>query len=93
MADIHQPLHANYQQDAGGNKYQVQFQGQGMNLHRVWDSGLLSTRNLDWKAYANMLDAEGFARLRFPVAGPSPAAGRGRPLKSRCDIAFPETGD
>jgi hypothetical protein len=59
IGDIHQPLHANYQQDAGANKYQVQFQGQGTNLHRVWDSGLLSTRNLDWKSYANMLDAEG----------------------------------
>jgi hypothetical protein len=68
IGDIHQPLHANYQQDAGGNKYQVQFQGQGMNLHRVWDSGLLSTRNLDWKAYANMLDGEGFAPLPPAIA-------------------------
>ena len=68
IGDIHQPLHANYQQDAGGNKYQVQFQGQGMNLHRVWDSGLLGTRNMDWKAYAAMLDAEGFAPLPPPIA-------------------------
>ena len=68
IGDIHQPLHANYQQDAGGNKYQVQFQGQGMNLHRVWDSGLLGTRNMDWKAYAAMLDSEGFAPLPPPIA-------------------------
>jgi hypothetical protein len=68
IGDIHQPLHANYQQDAGGNKYQVQFQGQGTNLHRVWDSGMLGTRNLDWKAYAAMLDSEGFAPLPAPAA-------------------------
>ena len=68
IGDIHQPLHANYQEDAGGNKYQVQFQGQGMNLHRVWDSGLLSTRNMDWKTYASMLDSEGAAPLPPPIA-------------------------
>jgi hypothetical protein len=63
IGDIHQPLHANYQEDAGGNKYQVQFQGQGTNLHRVWDSGLLGTRKMDWKAYAAMLDSEGVEPL------------------------------
>ncbi|GLQ47867.1 endonuclease [Dyella lipolytica] len=68
IGDIHQPLHAGYRDDVGGNTYQVQFQGQGMNLHRVWDSGLLGTRGLDWKAYAKMLDAEGFAPLPPPVA-------------------------
>jgi hypothetical protein len=68
VGDIHQPLHGNFQNDAGANNYQVQFQGQGTNLHRVWDSGLLGTRNMDWKAYANMLDAEGFEPLPQPIA-------------------------
>ncbi|HTV86417.1 MAG TPA: S1/P1 nuclease [Dyella sp.] len=68
IGDIHQPLHAGYRDDAGGNAYQVQFQGQGMNLHRVWDSGLLSTRGLGWKAYADRLDAEGPAPLPPPIA-------------------------
>lgn len=68
IGDIHQPLHAGYRDDAGGNAYQVQFQGQGMNLHRVWDSGLLGTRGLDWKAYAKRLDAEGIAPLPPSIA-------------------------
>lgn len=68
VGDIHQPLHGGYRDDAGGNDYQVQFQGQGMNLHRVWDSGLLSTRGLDGKAYARRLDAEGIAPLPAPIA-------------------------
>ncbi|QAU23665.1 S1/P1 Nuclease [Dyella sp. M7H15-1] len=68
IGDIHQPLHGGYKDDLGGNKYQVQFQGQGTNLHRVWDSGLLSTRQLGWKAYVNRLDAQGAMQLPPPMA-------------------------
>ncbi|GAB2586067.1 S1/P1 nuclease [Dyella jejuensis] len=68
IGDVHQPLHAGYKDDAGGNTYQVQFEGKGTNLHRVWDSGLLGTRGLDWKAYAALLDSEGFAPLPPPIA-------------------------
>lgn len=64
VGDIHQPLHAGYRPDRGGNLYQVQFNGKGSNLHKVWDSGLLSTRHLRWQDYANELDARG------PVAPP-----------------------
>ncbi|MEO7072067.1 MAG: S1/P1 nuclease [Rhodanobacter sp.] len=55
VGDVHQPLHAGYRDDKGGNTYQVQFEGNGSNLHRVWDSGLLSSRNLDAAAYADRL--------------------------------------
>lgn len=41
VGDVHQPLHAGYARDKGGNDFQVQFGGEGSNLHRVWDSGLL----------------------------------------------------
>lgn len=41
VGDIHQPLHAGYQDDKGGNTYQVQFHGKGSNLHKVWDSQLI----------------------------------------------------
>ena len=68
IGDVHQPLHAGYKDDLGGNKYQVQFLGQGMNLHRVWDSGLLSTRNLSWQSYADMLDGEGSVQLPPAIA-------------------------
>ena len=68
VGDIHQPLHAGHRDDKGGNTYQVQFDGKGSNLHRVWDSGLLSTRGLDWRAYAQVLDATPPARLPAPIA-------------------------
>jgi hypothetical protein len=57
VGDVHQPLHAGYRPDLGGNRYQVQFEGRGSNLHKVWDSGLLNTRRLRWREYANLLDA------------------------------------
>ena len=64
VGDVHQPLHAGYRPDRGGNQYQVQFEGRGSNLHKVWDSGLLNTRQLRWQEYASLLDA------RSPVALP-----------------------
>jgi hypothetical protein len=68
VGDIHQPLHAGYRDDKGGNTYQVQYQGKGTNLHKVWDSKMLYTRDLDWRAYAQALDAP------VPVALPAPIA-------------------
>lgn len=48
-ADIHQPLHAAFGDDRGGNSYQVQALGRGTNLHALWDIGLghLSSSNLE----------------------------------------------
>jgi hypothetical protein len=66
VGDVHQPLHAGYRDDKGGNTYQVQFEGKGSNLHRVWDSGMLQTRGLASHAYVRELEARG------PAAPPSP---------------------
>ena len=41
VGDVHQPLHAGYADDRGGNSYQVQAVGRGTNLHALWDSGLI----------------------------------------------------
>lgn len=71
IGDIHQPLHAGYKRDAGGNGYQVQFEGKGTNLHRVWDSGMLRTRHMDATQYTNFLAAEG--QVTLPAAEPSVA--------------------
>ncbi|HEY5314953.1 MAG TPA: S1/P1 nuclease, partial [Pirellulales bacterium] len=68
VGDIHQPLHAGSRDDKGGNTYQVQFDGKGTNLHRVWDSGMLNSRGLDWQAYAQELDARGLVPLPPPIA-------------------------
>ncbi|MDE2308814.1 MAG: S1/P1 nuclease [Xanthomonadaceae bacterium] len=68
VADVHQPLHAGYRDDRGGNTFQVRMDGKGSNLHRVWDSGLLATRGLGWQAYAKALAARGPVPLPPAIA-------------------------
>jgi len=52
MGDIHQPLHAGYKEDKGGNNYQVQAFGKATNLHALWDSGLVKNLNTPTNALA-----------------------------------------
>jgi hypothetical protein len=55
VADVHQPLHAGYGDDRGGNQYQVQAFGRGTNLHALWDSGLIENTGLDVATMTAML--------------------------------------
>lgn len=67
VGDVHQPLHAGYASDKGGNSVQVSIGGKGTNLHSLWDGKLLDTAGLDEAAY--------LAHLRvLPVVVPLPAA-------------------
>jgi hypothetical protein len=42
VGDVHQPLHAGYARDRGGNTHQLQIRGLGSNLHRVWDGDVVT---------------------------------------------------
>lgn len=57
VGDIHQPMHVSRAEDKGGNDIQLQFQGTGSNLHRMWDSGFIQAQALTdaqmAEAYAN----------------------------------------
>jgi len=65
IADVHQPLHAGFADDLGGNRYQISFDGRGTNLHAIWDGDVLKSRRLSEAAYVAEL-----ARGRMPAAGP-----------------------
>jgi len=41
VGDEHQPLHAGLRTDRGGNDFQINYLGEGWNLHSVWDSLIL----------------------------------------------------
>ena len=56
VQDMHQPVHVGHRDDRGGNQMQVQFFGQGSNLHRVWDSGLLERPGAEEAAYVAALE-------------------------------------
>ncbi|MEK8034254.1 S1/P1 nuclease [Ideonella sp. DXS29W] len=45
VADAHQPLHAGWSDDRGGNQFQLQAFGRGTNLHALWDTGLIEHWN------------------------------------------------
>ena len=47
VADVHQPLHARYGEDRGGNRSQLQAFMRGSKLHTVWDSGLIRALDQD----------------------------------------------
>lgn len=66
VADVHQPLHAGYMDDRGGNSYQLQAFMRGSNLHAVWDSGLIKSLNLDNASIVKSL-------LVRPLPNPRPA--------------------
>ncbi|KLJ00973.1 S1/P1 nuclease [Luteimonas sp. FCS-9] len=42
VGDVHQPMHAGYAHDKGGNTHQINHRGRGTNLHAFWDSGMLN---------------------------------------------------
>jgi hypothetical protein len=39
--DVHQPLHAGFAEDRGGNGVEVRFNGRIENLHSLWDNALV----------------------------------------------------
>jgi nuclease S1 len=47
VGDVHQPLHAGFAHDRGGNTFQIQHAGRGTNLHALWDSPVLRSRGVD----------------------------------------------
>jgi hypothetical protein len=42
VEDMHMPMHVGDNHDRGGNNTQVQFFDRGMNMHSLWDSGMLA---------------------------------------------------
>ena len=69
VGDVHQPLHAGFMDDKGGNKYQLQAFMKGSNLHAVWDSGLIKNLAEDAQSMAARLQG---THLAFPVADLDP---------------------
>ncbi len=58
VGDIHQPLHAGFAHDRGGNDIRVELLGRPFNLHAVWDSGLMRAAEVGpWPEYADRLHA------------------------------------
>lgn len=55
VGDLHQPLHAGRPGDRGGNDFRVSWFGDPSNLHSVWDSGMIDSRQLSHSELAAWL--------------------------------------
>jgi hypothetical protein len=55
VGDVHQPLHASHGEDYGGNGIRVTFLGSEMNLHGLWDYGMINHLGLDWEEYTDQV--------------------------------------
>ncbi|ARS35492.1 S1/P1 nuclease [Pontibacter actiniarum] len=55
VGDIHQPMHVGGYDDQGGNAVKVQWFYQPSNLHRVWDSDMIDSKNLSFTEVVRFL--------------------------------------
>lgn len=56
VADLHQPLHAGFRDDRGGNQVDIIYQGERSNLHHFWDSMLARQRLPDAQSRADAVE-------------------------------------
>lgn len=63
VGDLHQPMHVSREEDKGGNSIQLNFNGQGSNLHRIWDSGLIEKQGLTYEQLAASNDKASSAEI------------------------------
>ncbi len=52
IGDLHQPLHVGIADDKGGNDFQVQWFGDGTNLHTVWDTSMIEDYEMSYRELA-----------------------------------------
>jgi hypothetical protein len=64
VGDLHQPMHVSREEDKGGNTIQLNYDGQGTNLHAVWDSKLIDHTGLDYQQLAAKYDNASPAQIR-----------------------------
>jgi nuclease S1 len=55
VGDLHQPLHVADNNDKGGNRTQVRFDGRGTNLHKLWDGELIEHTGVSEAQYLQRL--------------------------------------
>jgi len=56
VGDVHQPLHAGWRHDRGGNDTQVRVKREGSNLHGFWDNTLVFRPDTRVLAHADIVE-------------------------------------
>jgi len=70
MGDVHAPMHFGKVSDLGGNKVQVQFFGNGRNLHKIWDSDILASgHKWSYSEWVEQIDIKDKKSIKLIVRG------------------------
>ena len=73
VADVHQPLHAEDNDDKGGNEVRVEIGRERANLHRVWDVDVVEVMGFDPAAVAAAIERKITPQQRQAWARGTPA--------------------
>lgn len=73
VGDVHQPLHAGFGHDRGGNAFQIRHAGRGTNLHALWDTPVLRSRGVDETVHYWWLRITLPSRPAVPFSAAAPA--------------------
>ena len=55
VADLHQPMHAGFADDRGGNNFNIVFNDEQMNLHYFWDTAVIKQQAGNWQYLVGQL--------------------------------------
>lgn len=69
IGDLHQPMHVGRAEDKGGNTFQVQWFGNGTNLHRVWDTNMIEHFKMTYTELADNSDKISKEQVKFLQKG------------------------
>lgn len=56
VGDFHQPLHVGNGEDRGGNSVKIKWFGDNSNLHRIWDSEIIDSKQLSYMELTVRID-------------------------------------
>ncbi len=69
VGDLHQPLHVGNGTDKGGNDVKVKYFWEKSNLHRVWDSGIIDSKQLSYSELAESINRASKDQVKMWQAG------------------------
>ncbi len=56
IGDVHQPLHVGNGTDRGGNNVKIKWFYESSNLHRIWDSEMIDSKQYSYSELAKLVD-------------------------------------
>jgi hypothetical protein len=85
VGDLHQPLHVGRGDDHGGNDAPVLWFDEPTNLHAVWDSKVIDSKQLSFSELADLLDHPTAEQLReWEGTSPREWARESQSLRAAC---------